>query len=254
MNSRIPPITLNLIIINVIFWLVEVIIPSKFGIDIVELLGLHYWLSEKFHFYQLITNMFLHDPSGLSHLIFNMFGLFMFGSEVEQMWGGKKFLFFYFFTGIGASIIQELSWMIDTHSLVTAFNTAIAEGNGTALLPFEHMFTGGGSISNATLSNIITLKTQFLSSFISIGASGALFGVLLAFAWLFPEAKMGIIFLPIMIPSRIFVAIYAVVELFFGVANFAFDSVAHYAHLGGMIFALIIILIWKKFGNLYSRW
>lgn len=253
MNLRTTPVTLNLIIINVICWFIQILIPSRFGIDITDLFGLHYWSSEKFHIYQIITNMFLHDPSSISHLLFNMFGLFMFGTAVEQAWGGRKFLFFYIFCGIGASIVQELSWVIDTHSIVAAFNTAIQEGNGNALVPYEHMFTGG-NIANITLSNIIELKTNLLNGMISIGASGALFGILLAFAWLFPEAKMGIIFIPVMIPARIFVAIYTLIELFFGIANFQFDSVAHYAHLGGMLFALIIILIWKKSGNLYSRW
>ena len=254
MKFKIPPITLNLIIINVLCWLIQIIIPSKFDINITDMFGLHYWISEKFHWYQLITNMFLHDTHGMSHLFFNMFGLFMFGTAVEEAWGGKKFLFFYLFTGIGASITQELSWLIDSHALMSAFDTAIAEGNGAALVPFEHMFIGNGSISYITLSNILELRSGMLNSMLAIGASGALFGVLLAFAWLFPKAKMGIIFVPIMIPARIFVAIYTVIELVCGVANFSFDSIAHYAHLGGMLFGLILILIWKKFGNLYSRW
>ena len=248
--GNIPPAVLNLMIINLLFWFASQVFPSAFGIDLVKILGLHYWFSDKFNPIQLVTYMFMHDTRGLSHLFCNMFGVWMFGRTLEQVWGTKKFLFFYFVTGIGAGIIQELTWMIDLHDITSAMNQAIAENSGVALVPFSSMFTGG-DIANATAMDVIRLKEQIFAAHVTVGASGALFGILLAFGWLFPEARMGILFVPFMIPARIFVAIYVAFELFFGVTGFAFDNVAHFAHLGGMLFGAIVLWIWKKQGKLY---
>lgn len=248
--GNIPPAVLNLMIINLLFWLASQVFPSVFGIDLIKILGLHYWFSDKFNPIQLVTYMFLHDTSSISHLFCNMFGIWMFGRTLEQVWGAKKFLFFYFFIGIGAGIIQELTWMIDLHDITTAMNLAIAENSGEALVPFSSMFTGG-NIAHATAMDVIRLKEQIFAAHVTVGASGALFGILLAFGWLFPEAKMGLLFVPFMIPARIFVAIYAAFELFFGVTGFAFDNVAHFAHLGGMLFGAGILWMWKRQGKLY---
>ena len=248
--SNIPPVVLNLMIINLLFWFASQIFPSTFGVDLVKILGLHYWFSDKFNPIQLVTYMFMHDTNSMSHLLCNMFGVWMFGRTLEQVWGAKKFLFFYFVTGIGAGIIQELTWMIDLHDITTAMNIAIAENSGEALVPFSSMFTGG-DIARATAMDVIRLKQQIFAARVTVGASGALFGILLAFGWLFPEARMGLLFVPVMIPARIFVAIYAAFELFFGVTGFAFNNVAHFAHLGGMLFGAIVLWIWKKQGKLY---
>ncbi|MBQ8722473.1 MAG: rhomboid family intramembrane serine protease [Paludibacteraceae bacterium] len=248
--GNIPPAVLNLMIINLLFWLASQVFPSTLGIDLVKIFGLHYWFSDKFNPIQLVTYMFLHDTSSIWHLFCNMFGIWMFGRTLEQVWGAKKFLFFYFFTGIGAGIIQELTWMIDLHDITTAMNIAIAENSGEALVPFSSMFTGG-NIAHATAIDVIRLKEQIFAAHVTVGASGALFGILLAFGWLFPEAKMGLLFVPFMIPARIFVAIYAAFELFFGVTGFAFDNVAHFAHLGGMLFGAGILWMWKRQGKLY---
>jgi membrane associated rhomboid family serine protease len=248
--GNIPPAVLNLMIINLLFWFASQVFPSTFGIDLVKIFGLHYWFSNKFNPIQLVTYMFMHDTSSISHLFCNMFGIWMFGRTLEQVWGVKKFLFFYFFTGIGAGIIQELTWMIDLHDITTAMNLAIAENSGEALVPFSSMFTGG-NIANATALDVIRLKEQIFAAHVTVGASGALFGILLAFGWLFPEAKMGLLFVPFMIPARIFVAIYAAFELFFGVTGFAFDNVAHFAHLGGMLFGAGILWMWQRRGKLY---
>ena len=248
--GNIPPAVLNLMIINLLFWFASQVFPSAFGIDLVKIFGLHYWFSDDFNPIQLVTYMFMHDTRGLSHLFCNMFGVWMFGRTLEQVWGTKKFLFFYFVTGIGAGIIQELTWMIDLHDITSAMNQAIAENSGVALVPFSSMFTGG-DIANATAMDVIRLKEQIFAAHVTVGASGALFGILLAFGWLFPEARMGILFVPFMIPARIFVAIYAAFELFFGVTGFAFDNVAHFAHLGGMLFGAIVLWVWQKRGKLY---
>jgi membrane associated rhomboid family serine protease len=140
--------------------------------------------------------------------------------------------------------------MIDLHDITMAFNRAIAENSGEALVPFSSMFSGG-NIADATALDAIRLKEMVFANHVTVGASGALFGILLAFGWLFPEARMGILFVPFMIPARIFVAIYAAFELFFGVAGFAFDNVAHFAHLGGMLFGAIVLWVWQRRGKLY---
>lgn len=225
--------------------------PQYLGINLTDLLGLHYWESDKFNPLQLLSYMFMHDTNGFGHIFFNMFGLYMFGRMLEQVWGSKKFLFFYFVAGVGSGIIQELMWMIDLNSISSAMDIAISENSGEALIPFSSYFTG--DIAQAQAKDIICLQQQMFSQLITVGASGSLFGVLLAFGWLFPEAKMFLIFLPIPIPARIFVGIYAVIELFLGVANFSFDNVAHFAHLGGMIFGAILLYIWKKQGKLFNR-
>lgn len=227
------------------------LLPGRTGIDIMDWMGLHYWMSDKFIFTQLFTYMFMHDTSGFGHIFFNMFGVLMFGIPLERMWGGKKFLFYYFVAGIGAGIIQELTWMIDLSGITRAMDEAVALDSGEPLLPYSHLFTGG-NILGASSADVLRLKQQMFSHYLTVGASGALFGILLAFGWLFPEARMMLIFLPVPIPARIFVALYALVELFLGVANFSVDNIAHFAHLGGMVFGAILLVIWKKQGRLYS--
>lgn len=247
--SNVPPVVLNLIIINILCWIAATVLPNALHFDVNSFFGLHYWGSSKFNPLQLFSYMFMHDNHGFSHLFFNMFGLYMFGCMLENIWGGRKFLFFYIVCGVGAGIIQELTWMIDLHGITAAMNEAIASNSGEALIPYQHLFTG--NIANASATDVIRLKQQLLSGPLTVGASGSLFGILLAFGWLFPQAKMMMLFIPIPIPARIFVAIYAVVELFLGVTNFSFDNVAHFAHLGGMIFAALLLFVWKKQGKLY---
>jgi len=228
--SSIPPVVKNIIAINVILWLATNVLPgltNRLGINInlTDILGMHYWASTKFNPAQLITYMFMHG--GFTHILFNMFALYMFGGVLENLWGPKRFLFYYLVTGIGAGLVQQVFWTIEYHSALTEISNAIA--------------------SNAiNAPELILQKQAFQNMLITIGASGSVFGLLLAFGWLFPEAKLMIFPLPIPIKARIFVALYGVVELFMGVAQFSGDSIAHFAHLGGMLFGAILILWWKK--------
>lgn len=247
-NPNFPPAIKNLIIINFIFWLASIILPKYANIDIVDWLGLHYWLSDKFNPAQLITYMFLHDTSSFSHIFFNMFGLWMFGKNIEMFWGAKRFLIFYFVTGIGAGIIQELTWMVDYVPIVNAINEYASSKDISQLMPYLKNIQENTIIP---IDQLMDFKTQILNQPITIGASGALFGILLAFAMLFPQARMFMIFIPIPIRAPYFVAFYALAELFMGIGGNA-DGIAHYAHLGGMLFGLILILIWKKKGTLYQ--
>jgi len=243
-----PPATLNIIIVSFLVWLASIVLPDRFGIDVVRYLGLHYWRSEAFNPLQLVTYIFMHDTHSFGHILCNMFGVWMFGRTVEELWGAKKFLFFYLFVGVGAGIIQELTWEIDLFSIVKDFDAAIAANSGESL----GAYISGGDLSQLDAEGIIRLRGQLFSKFVTVGASGSLFGILLAFGWLFPQARMMLIFLPfIPIPSRVFVAVYAIFELIFGIAGVA-DGVAHFAHLGGLLFAAILLFIWKKKGKLYN--
>lgn len=250
--NSIPPVVKNLIAINIILFLATLVTPGLFerwglNVDLTDIFGMHYWASNKFNPAQLVTYMFMHG--GLYHIFFNMFALYMFGGVLEQMWGTKRFLLYYLLTGVGAGIVQQLFWTVEYHSMVVAMNDAISANSGEGLLPFQDILGRYFRLSNLTAfdaPHIIELKKMFLDLPVTIGASGSVFGLLLAFGWLFPEAKLMMLFFPVPIKARIFVIIYGVAELFLGVAQFSGDSVAHFAHLGGMLFGVFLILYWKK--------
>lgn len=220
--GNIPPVVKNLLIINILCWFAQISLASKV-IDLNYYCGLHYWNAKMFNPAQLISYMFFHG--NIMHLFFNMFGLYMFGRILEQVLGSRKFLFYYLFCGIGAAIIQELMWSYNLIPIVEQVNSELSKG-----APIE----------------LLQQKELFLNQFVTIGASGAIFGLLIAFGMLFPEQPMFLMFLPIPIKAKYFVIGYAVIELVFGVGNFSFDNVAHFAHLGGMLFGFLLILYWKK--------
>jgi membrane associated rhomboid family serine protease len=242
----------NLIAINIILWLASIVTPGLFNrmgvkVDLNDILGMHYWASSKFNPAQLVTYMFMHG--GFEHIFFNMFALYMFGGVLENLWGTKRFLFYYLLTGIGAGLVQQVFWTIEYHSVVTALNEAISSNSASLLLNHQDIlirYFRMENIGSLDASALIEMKRMFLNLPITIGASGAVFGLLLAFGWLFPDAKLLLLFFPIPIKARIFVSLYGVGELFLGVAQFSGDSVAHFAHLGGMLFGALLILYWKR--------
>lgn len=245
-NPNFPPVVKNLIIINVLVWIASITLP-RFGIDLIDLLGLHYWESEQFNAIQLVTYMFLHSTNDITHLLFNMFGIWMFGKNIELFWGPKKFLIFYFVSGIGAGLIQELVWMYSLQPAIDAFNQYANTRDISLLMPYLNGIT---EYTQIPINQLWALKENLLNAPVTVGASGALFGILLGFAVLFPQARMMLLFFPVPIRAPFFVAMYAIAELFLGVSSSG-DGIAHFAHLGGMIFAGILLLIWKKKGNLY---
>lgn len=220
--ESIPPVTKNLLIINVLLWFATLAIgtnPATGDYRLVEWMGLHIIGAEKFNVAQFITYMFLHDPRSFAHVFFNMFSLFMFGRTLEMVWGSKRFLFYYITTGIGAGIIQEAAWYIDLGS-------AIAH---------DVSYFGWEQVAPA------------LNGLVTIGASGAVFGILLAFGMMFPNMPLYLMFIPVPIPAKWFVLGYGLIELFLGVSSTG-DGIAHFAHLGGMLFGLLLILYWRKKG------
>lgn len=245
LRRDIPPVTLNLLIINILIWAVSALIPSMDD-KLIGLLGLHYFESDSFNPIQLIGYMFLHDPNAPFHIFFNMFTLWMFGRILERVWGSSKFMLFYFVCGIGAGLVQEavwaLTWQSDFASALQLVGGVSRDEMGAAVR--QELAAGN--------PHLTSLAHIFLNShLITIGASGAIFGLLLGFAFAFPNMEMYIMFIPLPIKAKYMVVIYGLIEIFLGVSG-RLDSVAHYAHLGGMLFGLILLLYWRKKGTLHG--
>ena len=217
--DSIPKVTKNLLIINILAYLATITLV-KSGFDMNDIFGLHYYESDSLKPFQIITYMFLH--ASFSHLFFNMFALWMFGRIIEDILGPSKYIFFYFTCGIGAGLVQELAWAYDIPNALQS----IAMKYGTVL-----------SASDTEM---------IMSRFITVGASGAIFGLLLAFAMLLPNQPIFFMFIPVPIKAKYFVIIYALIELWGGVAASSGDNVAHFAHLGGMIFGFFLLKYWQN--------
>ena len=215
---NIPVVTKNLLIINILVFIATYVLRGL-NIDLNDILGLHFFLASDFRIWQFFTYMFMH--SGFTHILLNMFMLWMFGMVVENVWGPKKFLFYYIVCGVGAGLCQELA----------QYGTYLVEG----LAQYESVKIG---------TTVLPMNV-YLNMMNTVGASGAIYGVLLAFGMLFPEERMFIIPIPIPIKAKWIVMGSIVVELFsaIGTSN---DGVAHLAHLGGMLFGFILIRYWKK--------
>ncbi len=240
-----PDIVKQLIIINVLFFLGSM----SLGNTAYDLLALHYPQNPKFAPWQVVTHMFMHGS--INHILFNMFGLWMFGGTLAQMWGRNKFLFFYLSTGLGAAALQL---GINYFQISTVVEQLVEAGYSPIALT-ETLQSGQ---YNTAWSNVIsqTELSQLLTSFnmSMVGASGALYGILVAFAFLFPNTELMIIFLPIPIKAKYFVPILLASDLFFGFSSYSLGPIAHFAHLGGAVTGFIMMWYWKKqqFNN--NRW
>ena len=230
---NIPTVTKNIIIINILFWLATVIMSK---IDLTNILGLHYPLSRNFRLYQIITYMFMHGS--VTHIFFNMFAVYMFGRVLESIWGPKRFLTYYIITGIGAGLINILVAYIRIKALETNMGQEV----------IDLVYREGTEVFNRGMNYTEPLVGQLniLINTTTVGASGAVFGILLAFGMLFPNMPLYIIPFPFPIKAKYMVIGYGVIELFAGIANFSFDNIAHFAHLGGMLFGIILVLYWRK--------
>ncbi len=271
-----PPVIKNLLIINTLLLIAKFVLSSSFNIELSEILGLHFFFASDFRPYQLITYMFMHGD--FFHLLSNMFALWMFGSTLENFWGGKRFLTFYLITGLGAALTHYLVFYFgiphvysgirptldvvnsyisnpdlktfetffqsehlkivsnemrnQVNDLVTHFNSMEASGDKTGML-------------NASVDFMRSYKEELLNAPVVVGASGSIFGVLLAFGMLFPNTLLYVYF-AIPVKAKYFVIIYGAIELFSGIQNNPADNVAHFAHLGGMLFGFILIKYWGR--------
>ena len=236
-SLNIPPVVKNLIIINVIMLFVTWVLELR-GIHLSSILGLHFILSPRFEPYQLVTHMFMHG--GIMHLFFNMFALYMFGRVLESVWGPKRFFIFYFVTGLGAAVLHMAVLYLDylnVTSQMSAEQIAIVKDQGYEIFSQSKNYT-----------NELMGKLNELMCIPTVGASGAVFGVLLGFGMLFPNTQLMLLFPPIPIKAKYFVIGYGVLELYLGISQPG-SNIAHFAHLGGMLFGFLLIRYWNKHGS-----
>ena len=233
---NIPEAVKNLLIINVLMFLITLVI----GEHLTYILGLFYIESPLFEPYQIVSHMFMHG--GFTHLLFNMFALWMFGSILEQVWGPKRFLIYYFVTGLGAAVLHQFVIWIEIQNLLSGLTPE------DAAFYLQKVRTEGAEIitQNQNYSAEILGKLNGLMNIPVVGASGAVFGLLLAFGMLFPNTQLMLLFFPVPIKAKYFVILYGALELFLGFSRFQGDNVAHFAHLGGMLFGFILIKMWQK--------
>ena len=237
--SHLPEVVKNLLIINGLFFLATWTLQNQ-GIDLTKMFALHQFQSPDFRPHQLITHMFMH--ANFTHLFFNMFTLWMFGKTLENTWGGKRFLTYYIITGLGAALIYigYIQFQINTISSnidSETYNMIINKGNN--LLNNNQNFT-----------DPISGKLNLLINVPMLGASGAVYGLLLAFGMLFPNSLIYL-YMAIPVKTKYFVGGIGVLALISGIGNNPGDNVAHFAHLGGMIFGIILLKYWKKKGDIY---
>lgn len=260
--SVLPPVVKNLLIVNALCFFANVVIEMRFNYSINETLGLYYPTSSHFKPYQLITHVFMHGS--FMHLFFNMFSLWMFGNVLENYWGPKRFFVYYFVTAFGAAALLIGVNGIEINSLQNAIDAYASNPNIDSFVRLMDMdkglahhnyvvdfinqwqtqpnnpqyIQGSTEIADALLQRKLNVPT--------VGASGAVFGLLLAFGMLFPNTELFLMFIPIPVKAKYFVIFYGAIELYQGIANNPTDNVAHFAHLGGMLFGFILIKIWNK--------
>jgi membrane associated rhomboid family serine protease len=233
-----PPVVKNIILINVLMLMVDYAAKSVFGIDLTMVLGLYFPKSEQFMPVQIVTHMFMHG--GFWHLFFNMYALYIFGQVLENVWGPKRFFIYYMVCGLGAALIHESVIAFQYNHLTQSLspeNLQLVLNEGTAY------FSQGKVFTNETMKTL-----QILLNTPTVGASGAIFGVLLAFGVLFPNTQLMLLIPPIPIRAKYFVIIYGAIELYLAVTQPG-SNIAHAAHLGGMFFGYLLIRYWRKTTN-----
>ncbi len=238
--NLLPDVIKNLLIINGLFFIAMLVIGSTFGNDLGQILGLYLPGSPHFKPYQLITHMFMH--ANLSHIFFNMFALWMFGYTLENIWGSKRFLIYYIITGLGAAFIHlGINYWEAMDLRNTLMNAGFSESELVNLI-------NTGSWNDAYGVSREVIEQYYMKyNMPTVGASGAVFGVLLAFGMMFPNMYIYVYF-AIPVKAKYFVAIYGALELYSGIQNDPDSNVAHFAHLGGMLFGYLLIRYWRKKG------
>lgn len=232
--GNIPPVVKNLIMINVLMLLATYVVSMR-GVDLNQVLGLHFFLSPAFRPYQLVTHIFMHG--GFWHLFFNMFALWMFGRILESVWGPKRFFIYYFVTGLGAAALHLFVNFLEYQSLISKMSP---EQVDMVMREGMSVFRQGKNFSDPLMGQL-----NLLMNIPTVGASGAVYGVLLGFGVLFPNTQLMLLFPPIPIKAKYFVIGYGLLELYLGFARPG-SNVAHFAHLGGMLFGYLLIRYWNK--------
>jgi len=243
--GRITEIVKHLLIVNIIFFFAS----SVLGEIMYDLFAMHYPNNPNFFIWQPITHMFMHGD--LTHIMFNMFGLWMFGTPIEQMWGKKKFIFFYISAGLGAVLLQTIIYHID----IISVNQILSE-YGLSRGEID-LFYETGRLNTSLIQTIGEDKLfSGIQSFkaLMVGASGALYGILVAFAMLFPNVQLMLLFPPIPVKAKYLVPILILFDLFFGFTSYSVGPIAHFAHVGGAITGFVMMWYWKKNNYNNKRW
>tara|TARA_B100000767_G_C19777113_1_gene543289 strand:- start:7493 stop:8233 length:741 start_codon:yes stop_codon:yes gene_type:complete len=243
--GRVTDTIKHLLIINGIFFLAS----NLFGNEIYNWFALHYFQNPRFEIWQPLSHMFMHGS--FNHILFNMFGLYMFGSPLETLWGKKKFIFFYLSAGFGAAALQLIIYHFQFDSI---FSELTSNGFGrNEIYSILNTRTGYESLLQVISEDQLTSLFQTYYSSM-VGASGALYGVLVAFAMLFPNSELYLMFIPVPIKAKYLIPFMIFGDLFFGFSSFSIGPIAHFAHLGGAITGFAMMRYWKKqqFNN--NRW
>ena len=248
--GRITDTVKALIIVNVLFYM-----GSMYTGEVAyKLFSLYYFESTNFHFWQPLTHMFMHDSQSIMHILFNMFGLYMFGSPLEARWGRNKFLFFYFSAGIGAALIHT---MVNYYQVQSGVDALLAGGWSQENIT-NFLETGtGGSRSILEVVSQSKIDTIFSSYNVpAVGASGAIYGILVAFGMMYPNTELMLMFLPIPIKAKYFIPVLLLIDLFSGLTGFSLfgQNIANWAHIGGALFGFIMAYYWKKNSFNDKRW
>lgn len=240
--NNIPTVTKNILILNVLFYLATITFLSN-GVNLIQLLGAHYLNTPLFEPYQIVTHFFMHSTD-IFHILFNMLMLVMFGSHLERIWGAKRFFIFYIASAVGAftlyngigvfQIIELKDQLVAMGYDITALNQDLLAENYTNIMLLE---PGSEVLLQQYASKIFTPM---------VGASGAIFGIMAAFAYLFPNTELMLLFPPIPIKAKYLIGAYFVFEVFNSFQDKAGDNVAHLAHVGGAIVGFILVFIWNK--------
>ena len=263
---NVTPVVKQLLIINIIFF-----IGSQFVPVAESYFALYYFESTNFRYWQPISHMFMHG--GLGHIFFNMFALYSFGSNLEHFWGGKKFLFFYISCGLGAALLHSVVNYFQIHSLLdTVSSLNLLKSDMTVLLNSDlgNVFDDDGKMVESVVQTILEkskcnqeqfnsiAQANILTRTPAVGASGAIYGLLVAFAFMFPNATLGLMFIPIPIPAKYFITGLLAIDLFLGLKGSSLfgggTGVAHFAHIGGAITGFIMMWFWKKNQFSKNRW
>lgn len=264
-----PPVIKNLLILNGLFFLATIVVEIQFRINLAELLGLHYFFSEDFRPHQIITYMFMHG--GFAHLFFNMFALWMFGNVLENVWGGKRFLIYYLVCGVGAVVSHYTVHYFEIKPIIAAlhdylidpsrekFDLMLQAGYLSETIISQNIllveqynntqqafaYSGGDQAIQQSIDFVMSYEREFLNAPVVVGASGSVFGILLAFGMMFPNTMVYfMLFFPM--KAKYFVILYGLVELYAAFNPSSGDNIAHYAHLGGMLFGFILIKYWQR--------
>lgn len=227
--GHLPPVTKNIIIINVLMYVATILLKQTKNIDLTDYFGLHYYLAPEFKPHQFITYIFMHDSQNFSHILFNMIGVYMFGQMLENVWGAKRYLIFYIVTGLGAALAQYIIMHFEIQHTLTEINLEIDK--------FKTDIT--------YVAKLIDYKAALLKNSVVVGASGSLFGLLGAFGMLFPNTMLYLYFF-IPVKAKWLVIGYGAFEIFSGIRNNPGDNVAHFAHIGGLLVGVVLVLIWRK--------